>query len=263
LGAAGAVLLASSALAADVAFLPPPPVWTGFYCGAGGGYDWGKFDIDNHVYNNLVEDFGANPPNSSSDPHWSPVTAEANGPFGTVICGYDHQIDPLFVVGVSSDYDFQDKRGRFEHSNEDVWHIQGATFQGQRWDVSVGNMGTIAGRAGVLVKPDLLVFGIVGWSWASASIDYFHGCEPINVGCGGANNHLGGSGTKMLNGPTVGFGMEALLGSNWSGRAEYRFTSLGTMSVNSVLGNGETQWTATTNARITDQSIRATLVYRP
>jgi outer membrane immunogenic protein len=249
-------------MAADAAFIPPP-VWTGFYCGGGGGYDWGKFDIENHVYDNLVENFGHEPANTVSDDHWSPVAATAKGGFGTVICGYDHQIDPLFVVGVSADFDFQDKRGRFEHSNEQIWGITGRPFAGQRWDVRLGNMGTVAGRAGVLISPDRLVFGIFGWSWATAGLDYFHGCEPIAQGCGSPGDHLGGSATKTLNGPTVGLGGEMLIASNWSGRAEYRYTSLGTLTVHSVLGNGGTQWTATTNAKIVDQSVRLMLVYRP
>ncbi len=44
-GTALAVLSITPVFAADVAFLPPP-LWTGFYCGGGGGGDWGKFDIE-------------------------------------------------------------------------------------------------------------------------------------------------------------------------------------------------------------------------
>ena len=189
------------------------------------------------------------------------MTATAKGPFATVICGYDQQVGSNFVVGLFADYDFQDKKGSFEHSNKQAGPWQGVSglqdkeFAGQRWDVGIGNMGTVAVRAGILPVPELLVFGLVGWSWTEGSLSFFHGCIPT---C----QNLTGSGSKSLNGLTLGAGVEALLGSNWSGRLEYRYTDLGRMSVGSTWEGGASI-VGTTNARITDQSIRATLVYRP
>ena len=91
------VLTCASASAADLAPVAPlPPVpwaqasWTGFYVGAGGGLS----SLNNKI--------SAQP---GPDPS-SPVSASlnglgANGSLATISAGYDYQLSPYFVAGIS------------------------------------------------------------------------------------------------------------------------------------------------------------------
>jgi outer membrane immunogenic protein len=251
-----AILLTVPAFAADPAFVAAP-TWTGVYCGAGAGGDWGRFDIESHIYDTADqshEHLGNDPQNTSADDAWNPVSADVVGPFATVICGYDQQVGSALVLGLSADVDLQDKHGRFENPHD--WGNPNTTFQGQRWDVGLGVSGTLAARGGVLVSPNLLVFGIAGWTWANASLEYFGGCVPVSCG------NIAGSSTQMVQGPTFGAGIEALFGDNWSTRFEYRFTRLESITTNSTWDMGD-QWSGIATASIIDHSMRATLVYRP
>ena len=248
-------------MAADVA-LAPAATWTGIYCGGGGGGDWGKFNIESHIYESGgAEHYGNGPPNSSYDDAWNPVAASVQGPFITAICGADQQVGSNAVVGLFADVDLQDKRGKFE--NYHPWYSDPYTFQGQRWSVQLGTTATIAARAGVLLSPDILLFGIAGWSWADASLAYFGGCEPSPplANCG----DIVGSARKTISGPTFGAGIEAMLGDHWSGRIEYRATSLGKITANSasVPASPYPGWTGIATAAVSDQSARLTLIYRP
>jgi hypothetical protein len=74
---------------------------------------------------------------------------------------------------------------------------------------------SVVGRAGVLVHPNMLVYGLAGWSVqsyeASTSTEWY------------SNEHSG-----FVNGPTVGFGAEVVLPNDplFSLKGEYRFTHL-------------------------------------
>jgi outer membrane immunogenic protein len=241
LSALGGAILASSAMAADyVAAVPPPPVW-GFYFGGGVCYDWADFDIDKtktktksyYHYGELVT-----VPIFS---HTKNYEGDAQAWCGTATIGYDYQIDQLFVVGIFASYDWQKKKG-------DIFKVDYPQYD--KGDVWLGNIATVAGRAGILVQPDLLVYALVGWSWSNGGFELY-------------GKELSGN----LNGPTIGAGIEKLFHTNWSARLEYRLTDFGSLSKShswdyQCCGKTYT-YTKTTTAHITDQSIRLVLTYRP
>jgi opacity protein-like surface antigen len=84
-------------------------------------------------------------------------------------------------------------------------------------------------RAGVLLNEQTLIYGIGGWTGAQF--------EARNVT---DNTFYQPSEIFWANGWTAGAGVERKLNSNWSVRAEYRYTDFGT-----VRTNDHFQWTST------------------
>ena len=61
---------------------------------------------------------------------------------------------------------------------------------------------------------------------------------------------------------TVGAGVEASLGGNWTGKIEYLYMDLGRFNTNTVLLTNTPPIGATYSSRITDNIVRAGINYR-
>jgi outer membrane immunogenic protein len=207
-------------------------VWTGFYLGGGLGWDWAQFDLEQN--------------DDCTDPgEVCAADIGANSWFLTATAGADIQIGPALVLGVFASYDWiSDKSGSEEHEYDFDAGVD-AEFEGQRWDASLGNILTVAGRAGWAMAPDVLVYGLAGWSWSDATLSYFEGCVPDCMG------EVEASGTAELSGPTLGLGAEAMVIPNLTLRGEYRYTNF-----------GEAAATGPLDAEITDHSLRAVATFR-
>ena len=94
--------------------------------------------------------------------------------------GYNYQLNPNWVVGVEAD---------MQYSQQPAW-----------W-------GTVRGRAGYLVMPDLLVYGTGGLAYQVSS-------PPLNT-------------HRNTVGWTAGGGIEKMLDRNWSIKAEYLYVAPG------------------------------------
>jgi outer membrane immunogenic protein len=143
------------------------PTWTGLYIGAGVG--------GGAVVHAL--DFG-------------PATFDGiggEGVFGTVILGYDKQVDARWVLGIFADYDFSAISTDLVFVDADHTHSWG-----------------IGARAGFLSSPTTLWYGTAGYTEARFE--------------------LNGLGSQTFHGYFLGAGVESQLGGNWSLRGEYRFT---------------------------------------
>ena len=158
--------VSSAALAADV--LPPEPVasWTGFYLGAGGGLAWANLNIDHKRcllddddpkicddYFDVVErDF-----EHSTDP----------GGVGIVQGGFDYQIGQYYVTGVGADWTFGDFLGDNNHrSHADEWGFD------DHFDHKNKSLIDVYWRSGFTPTPNLLVFGLGGWTWADLESNF-------------------------------------------------------------------------------------------
>lgn len=205
LGLAAASFGAVSAFAADLpsrkeapVYAPPPAfTWTGFYVGAniGGGWlenfnrtGWGT------TFNGLW---------------WVPAYSTGNGGassgggvVGGVQAGYNFQLTPSFVVGLEADF-------------------QGASIgggNGSGWwgGVSrrVDDFGTVRGRVGVAFPgwSQLLVYGTGGFAYGDVRLNH------------GWLGNLHGAAI----GWSAGGGLEYAVLPNWSVKAEYLFTHIGT-----------------------------------
>jgi outer membrane immunogenic protein len=124
--------------------------------------------------------------------------------------GIDAELDQMFVVGAFADFDWSniDTEGTF-HSDSTTVHVNAFDFK-SAW--------TVGGRAGVLITPSTLAYGLLGYSWFD-----FDNLRVSAVDSGGG----GGGFSAMLNEPirngiTVGGGIEQKITSDFSLKAEYR-----------------------------------------
>ena len=149
--------------------------WTGFYLGAGVGGGAIVYDVD------VFGDFGG------------------EGFFGTVMVGYDRQINSRWVAGLFADYDFSD--------------ITTNSFLGGSGDLK--HTWSVGGRLGMLTSPTTLWYGTAGYTQIKVDLDI-----PINV--------------PTFSGYFVGGGVENQLGGGWSLRGEYRLSQFDSEDVAGV-----------------------------
>ena len=133
-------------------------------------------------------------------------TADTSGILGGVVGGYSWQNGP-FVVGVEGDLMAADINGS---------HRFNAGLN--RVNPTIDTMADLRLRAGVAVRPQVLVFATFGGAWANADL-------PV-TGPGG------GSASTDFFGWSVGGGAEVALSPNWSARFDYQFTDFNSESVN-------------------------------
>jgi opacity protein-like surface antigen len=150
-----------------------------------------------------------------------------------VFAGWNAQVSNFVVGGqleaTAADLNFSAagiKSGRYIDANGPTAQSAVGDFRPQvasRW------MASALMRAGVLLNEQTLIYGIGGWTGAQF--------EARNVT---DNAFYQPSETFWANGWTAGAGVERKLSSNWSVRAEYRYTDFGT-----VRTNDHFQWTST------------------
>lgn len=87
-----------------------------------------------------------------NDDFSGPVTIAADGLQGGAGVGCDYQIDSLIVIGALARYEVLDLKGR----------IDGASYGSDA-------MWTVAFRGGVKINPDMLVYGMAGYSGTDVS----------------------------------------------------------------------------------------------
>lgn len=159
---------------APAVYAPPPPAftWTGFYAGLDVGGGW----------------LGS----AGSDP----------GVSGGGQIGYNHQLSPLFVVGLETDFQGTSIRG----ASAPFGFGPPGGVRGVDW------FGTVRGRVGVTpLDPHLLIFGP----------------QFLIFGTGGFAYGQTAEGGGVREGWTAGGGVEWAFAPNWSTKIEYLYTDLG------------------------------------
>jgi len=155
-------------------------------------------------------------------------TADTGGVLGGVVGGYSWQSGP-FVLGVEGDFMAADIDGsrRFNAGLNQV-------------SPTIDTMADLRLRAGVAIRPQVLVYATFGGAWANADL-------PV-TGPGG------GSGSADLFGWSVGGGAEVALSPNWSARFDYQFTDFNSEKVD--YPGGELDFDPDAN------TYRGSLIYR-
>jgi outer membrane immunogenic protein len=245
--------LTMAAAAADMpvkapAPLPPVSNWTGFYLGA----DIGAMALNAKANTVSVTGFGAAGP-TALIPFEQPVNYNSVGFRGGVFGGYDMQFSS-WVAGLEADWHGENNKdtqpgysvglpsGPIITTRGDNRQIAG------QWDASV------RARLGYLVTPDFLLFVTGGPAWEHVKVTAF--CDGLAVGgvigyCanfGFPSQTITGSTTRS--GWTIGGGIETMLSPHWVARAEYRYSSFGTMTVAETIALGALAQTNTYGVRL-------------
>jgi outer membrane immunogenic protein len=185
----------------------PVSNWSGFYVGGNLGYGWGDGNTDF----SFPPVFGLN--NST-------LGARSTGITGGAQFGYNWQIGSL-VTGLEADIQGSDIKGSARAN---------PTFRGTgeldpddvlSSEPKLSWFGTVRGRLGVTVTPDLLLYGTGG-------LAYGHVDASANWGFDGVAAPASVSKTKV--GWTAGAGAEWMFARNWSAKLEYLYIDLGSES---------------------------------
>jgi outer membrane immunogenic protein len=256
------LLAATSAFAADLPVYSKAPVvaavydWTGLYIGTNLGYSWGRGSTDGSVTGTRTVAVLVAPPVTTVLPT-VPLTgrADVNGFIGGGQLGYNWQAGS-FVYGLEGDIQFSNERG-----SGDVCTVAGCplgSFVFTR-DYKLDWFGTARGRIGYLPAERILLYATGGLAYGGFSGSSW--TLPLDIGTW--------SQTRV--GWTVGAGVEAALGSNWSVKFEYLYMDLGHVGGSSATNTTVTsiQGTTTTttlaylfNTKFTDNIVRVGLNYK-
>ncbi|SFV39105.1 outer membrane protein [Hyphomicrobium facile] len=180
--------------------------------------------------------------------------------FGTVQVGYDRLLGDRILIGAFADYDFYPNGDESSSGSTKHGSLSGELNRAGVW--------TVGGRLGVLVRPDLLVYGLGGFSRmnqngeVTAEFDNFKLPTSVTLKAGD------------LDGWTVGGGIETKLDridKRLSLKVEYRYSQFdGESGSGSDKSEAYKWWVlhcANEKARFdiddaTVQSVRAVLVWK-
>jgi outer membrane immunogenic protein len=219
---ANAADIPSKAAPAPVVVVAPVDPWSGAYAGAiaGGAFSTGVGNLE--AYSNGVYQSGV-----AGLPPVPVYTAYALGVPATVKPNTDG-----FVTGGTLGYNFH--TGSFVYGVEadavsNVTPSGTSTFVtpglgvapsvaqiGRAWNYA----GTADVRLGYLVSPGVLVYGKGGLAWAHENT----GVQSFGSAMAATYGNTASS--SLVAGWNLGAGVEALIGSGWSVKAEYKFVSL-------------------------------------
>jgi outer membrane immunogenic protein len=242
LSAACAIGFAQIASAAPV---NSPAIWTGFYIGGNVGHSWGRSNTSLP----FTDAASGATLNSVS------TTANLNGLIGGAQAGYNWQTSN-WILGLEADIQASAQSGLTggfcgAGALTSVATLNSACAPGHIGDTTPNNVaalavtttlsqklewfGTVRGRVGPTITPGLLAYVTGGLAYGQ--VNSTNSVSGTNVtGAPGTNTFtltpvsasFSSSDTKI--GWTVGGGFEGVLGGNWSGKIEYIYVDLGTVS---------------------------------
>jgi outer membrane immunogenic protein len=247
--------MSTAAMAADVTEVEPTYNWTGFYIGGGAGVAFTDYDVDTTSCDNsgspsVCNNEGPDNPKGDGSFELYDTDLDKTGVLGTAQIGFDFQLGDSFVLGIMGDGTWLDAE---DHKFNHVEYLpQFTDTAGQEWKAKIDGMYTIAGRLGFLIQPDMLIYGLGGWTWADIKTTYFEGCG--STGC----DDINASERDTVDGFTVGGGFEMMFASHWSGRLEYRYTDLDSVKLSGEAG----AFSAETKTDTEIHQVRATVNFK-
>jgi outer membrane immunogenic protein len=242
----------TAALAADMggrtpytkapAMMAPVASWSGFYIGGNVGYGWG--DGGSHA---------VFPPTDFAFLDAS-LNTKPKGVIGGGQIGYNWQTDSL-LIGLEADLQGSGMKGTASQSPLLVPNGSPDLQAGTSVDSKLSWFGTVRGRIGVTVTPDLLLYGTGGLAYGSVSASQAAFENTVNFATSASTN-------QTVTGWAAGAGAEWMLAHNWSVKAEYLHVDLGLVSTTSlVVGNASHPVFSTVDTKAHYDIVRAGVNY--
>jgi outer membrane immunogenic protein len=210
----------------------PVSNWSGLYVGGNLGYGWGSGNTDF----SFPADFGFN--NTT-------LGARSSGVIGGAQLGYNWQIGSV-VTGLEADIQGSGIKGSARAPIIPTFVSNLPLESSLSSEHKLSWFGTVRGRLGVTVTPELLLYGTGGLAYGrvDASANWFLTTED---GAGAAlfEKQAPASVSKTKIGWTAGAGAEWMFARNWSAKLEYLYVDLGSESgIGDVISNGQVDSTA-------------------
>jgi len=265
--------LAVPALAADLPSIKSAPVavsapiWTGFYAGLNIGYGfgtsnsittsgvpydpWASEQIFGSKWNEHSQAFSA--ANSSS------FSITQAGVLGGGQIGYNHIIASRYLVGFETDFQGSGIAGsgsQYSIIKDELYYASSDisnrnTLGGGAVSAGINWFGTVRGRLGYLITPNLLGYGTGGLTYG----DVYANVSPaaysaFTKNIGGVSSPIGvspaasfvGNKSDVLVGWNAGGGFEWMFMQNWSVKAEAIYYNLGSETVSNGLATSTTKY---------------------
>jgi outer membrane immunogenic protein len=257
-----AVVTASAATAADMAprYTKAPVAvavynWTGFYIGGNAGYSWGRSSTDASFYNNATNVLLAT----------GNTAFDMNGWVAGGQLGYNWQ-SGSWVFGLEGDIQGTGQKGSGAFTCAGPICSAGNTAiapltlapvnvafsQKLEW------FSTIRGRVGYTFTPTVL-----GYVTGGAAIGGVNTNGVITgFAANGAASAAAFSGSETRVGWTVGAGLEASLGGNWTGKIEYLYMDFGKYNTTATLLLNAPASRVNLSSHVTDNILRVGVNYR-
>jgi outer membrane immunogenic protein len=211
----------------------PPPIWQGFYVGINTGGAWsagGQQYGTTIARTNLLDESLV----QTGGPSWG-MPSNYGGVVGGGQIGYNYRLNSIFVAGLETDFQGSSINGHSSaistypeypnpQSPDGIWSPSTATAYSA---TAVDWWGTVRGRIGAIPLPsmsNLLVYATSGFAYGGvrATNTMTTVVEPL-LGAGFARYNY--NDTRV--GWTAGGGAEWQFTPNWSLKAEYLYTDLG------------------------------------
>ncbi len=226
---------------------PAPWTWTGYYLGLNGGYSWGKSRTD-ALFND--SSLGTAFATSSS--------FGIDGKVFGIQTGYNFQAGG-WVWGIEADAQLTAQHADPKFTCPDgVCNPAGPVLAAFDQSQKVQWFATLRARLGATITPNAIVYLTGG----AAVADLRTEGTVFGFDVTGAPLFNSFGNITINAGWTIGGGIEARLCGNWTGKVEYLYLNLGSMSTN--LNNQESMMALTTtfNSRVTDRIVRAGVNYK-
>jgi outer membrane immunogenic protein len=273
----GLLAFAIPAAAADLApkapvYKAPPPIidpwtWTGIYVGLNLGYSWGKSETHVDYFNSLTLAPIIPPPGSITD-----ADIKLDGWIGGGQIGGNLEINRSWLIGLEADVQWSGQKGSalFTCAPTGVAFLfpcipgatalpPGAPGQTLSLDQKLEWFGTLRARLGVLFAPTVVGYVTGGLAYGEIETNGV----LVNTPFAGPVVTTLFSHSETKSGWTLGGGLEGRLWDNWTGKIEYLYMDLGTVSgVVSPAPPGFFLIGAAYSSRITDNILRVGINYK-
>jgi outer membrane immunogenic protein len=264
LAASALALIATSSIAsaADMAprYTKAPMVaavydWTGFYIGGNAGYSWGRSSTDASFFNNTTNVLLAT----------GATAFDMNGWVAGGQIGYNWQ-SAGWVFGLEADGQGTGQKGSgafvcagpvCSAANTAIAPLTLAPVN-VAFSHKLEWFSTIRGRVGYTFAPTVL-----GYVTGGAAIGGLNTNGVITgFAANGAASAAAFSGSDTRVGWTVGAGLEASLGGNWTGKIEYLYMDFGKYTTSGILLLNAPPIRADLASKITDNILRVGVNYK-
>jgi outer membrane immunogenic protein len=238
-----AAVVVASTITFQMASAASPPRgarWTGWYVGLNAGGAWGDDAVSTTASNSVycppgtcghALDFA----NASIQGATGTFPLNTDGFIGGGQFGYDWQFADSWIAGFEAD--FQGLAGADgSNSRSSSADVSGFAGHSVATDLSVTKsidyLGTVRGRLGYLVMPDVLLFGTGGFAYGHVKSSSAMSQNLVGSGLGGLEPSFGTAldTSRMQGGWTLGGGFEWMFAPNWTAKGEYLYYDLGSVT---------------------------------